>query len=127
MGMTFEDMAKVEMKERMQRMEELKFQQQQHRAQSQKNLLMNGDDDDYQLQNGDVNHEVIRPIIEYEDDIEQPPIPRKKKLLYTNSKDTMSIQSNGGSKARKIKKKVKKSRSRKSSRELNLLKSIPEN
>merc|ERR1712048_1167679 len=108
-------------------MEELKFQQQQQikysQAQSQKNLMNGLDDNSYK--NGDVNHEVIRPIIDYEDDLEQPPIPRKKKLLYTNSKDTMSMQSNG-SKVRKMKNrkpKVKKSRSRKNSREL---KSIPE-
>merc|ERR1712154_492987 len=124
--MTFEDINKVEMEERMQRMEELKYQQQQQikysQAQSQKNLMNGLDDNSYK--NGDVNHEVIRPIIDYEDDLEQPPIPRKKKLLYTNSKDTMSM--NGGSK-RKMKNrkpKVKKSRSRKNSREL---KSIPEN
>merc|ERR1712062_668739 len=111
--MTFEDINKVEMKERMQRMDELKFQQQQQikysQQQSQKNLMINGGDDSYQ--NGDVNHEAIRPIIEYEEDVEQPPIPRKKKLLYTNSKDTMSMQSNG-SKVRKMKNrkpKVKKS------------------
>merc|ERR1712228_226222 len=91
--MTFEDINKVEMQERMQRMDELKFQQQQQiKLQQQK---MNGSGDSYKNGGNDV-HDVIRPTIEYDDggDFEQPPIPKKKKLLYTNSNND-AMQSNG--------------------------------
>merc|ERR1712154_400884 len=121
--MTFEDINKVEMEERMQRMEELKYQQQQQIKfqQAQQNEKNGGGSDGgsyHSYKNGGGNNEhdaAIRPMIEYDEDgidFEQPPIPRKKKLLYTGS-DTASQKMKNNKKRSK-----KKSRSRKNSREL---------